>query len=317
MEKSSFTKEIKDEITSLEFSSMVNMSLLSAFLKCNGTLKVHDKKEIVVLKTENAQVAKYIYNLLKKEFKGVNLTFTFRKNMRFNKSYEYLINIFSMVDEIFEKLELDFLSSKIPLKLTNKDEKVRGYAIGLFLCSGSCSNPISSNYHFEIYTHDEEYSKNIVKLFNKIKVYPFEFKEIKRRNNYVVYLKKSEQIASFLAYMDANNCSLTYEGYRLDRDLVNYTNRQANLDVYNYKKSIKKSEELIKIINLIDDRIGIDNIYNEKIRELCKLRKENPEASYNDLASLLSEKLSKKVSKSNINHLIIKIKEMGERLNER
>ncbi len=317
IKKESFSKEIKEELTSLSYPLDMAISILASFLKCNGELILSKNNERIIIKTENAKIAKFIYKLLKEVFKDIKLSFSYRKNMRFNKSYEYLINVLSNIDELIDKLFLSSLDDKIPYLLINSEKKVRGYIIGLFLVSGSCSNPKSSNYHFEIYTHDEKFSSNILSLIkNKIKVYPFDFKMIKRRNNYVLYLKRSDQIASFLAYMDANQSSLIYEGYRLDRDVSNNVNRQENLDIYNYKKVIKNSEELINTINLIDKKLGIKNVANEKVRELCYLRKEYPEASYNELSFLLGEKLGKNISKSNINHLVIKIREMGERFKD-
>ncbi len=315
--KESFAKEIKEELTTLDYPPEAAISLLSSFLKINGELILSKDKERIIVKTENAKIAKFIYRILKEVFNDINLSFSYRKNMRFNKSTEYLINVLDHIDEVIDTLFINNLDDKIPASLTNSEKKVRGYVVGLFLASGSCSNPKSSNYHFEIYTKDETYSKNILSLIkNKIKVYPFDFKMIKRRNNYVLYLKRSDQIASFLAYMDAMQSSLTFEGYRLDRDMANVINRQENLDFYNYNKVIKNSEELIETINVIDKKLGIKNIVNVKVRELCYLRKEYPEASYNELATLLGEKLGKNISKSNINHLIIKIREMGERFKD-
>lgn len=307
----SFAKQVKEELTLIELNQKERISLLSSFIKSNGTLSISNNEERIVIKIENAKIAKYIYKLLKDEFNDISLSFAYRKNMRFNKSYEFLINILDHIDDVFDKLYLSFFDNKINNNLINSEDKIRGYATGLFLVSGSVSNPVSSNYHFEVYVKDEEYSINVLSMLKKIKVYPFEFKNIKRRNNYVLYLKKSDQIGSFLAYMGANDSALLYEDYRIERDMKNYSNRQANLDYYNYNKSIKNSDELIELINLIDKKLGIKNISNPKLKELCIIRKENPEASYSDLAAILSKKLGKEVSKSNVNHLIRKLREMG------
>ena len=71
-----------------------------------------------------------------------------------------------------------------------------------------------------------------------------------------------------------------------------------NMDSYNYKKTIDKASEQIRDI--------------DEIKELCYLRKENPEATYAELAKLLTNRIKVVVSKSNINHLFIKIKEMAK-----
>lgn len=312
-EEVSFSSLVKEELTKNELNRDESISLLSSFLKNSGYLIIRDGKERIQIKTENAKVAKYIYKLIKEVFKDIEVSFTFRKSMKLKKSVQYLVNIDSTTDEVFSTLNLEFLSTKIDSSLTNKENKLKAYFVGLFLSNGSCSNPISSNYHFEFSTHDKDYANNIIKLTSKIKVYPFTFKVIQRRNSYVIYLKKSEQIASFLAFMDANESSLDYEGYRLDRDVINNTNRQANLDMYNYKKTLKNNEEINAIIQKIEKRIGVKNIANDKVRELCFLRLEFPEASYSELSDLLSARLGKKVSKSNIAHLTKSIKEIEEK----
>ena len=63
------------------------------------------------------------------------------------------------------------------------------------------------------------------------------------------------------------------------------------------------------MIDFLDKRIGLDNLSNEKLRELCKLRRDNPETNYSELATLLAERMHKSVSKSNINHLFRSIHE--------
>ena len=50
---------------------------------------------------------------------------------------------------------------------------------------------------------------------------------------------------------------------------------------------------------------------------LCKARLNNPEANYNELAEIISEELEQSVSKSNVNHLFIRIKKMAEEYNDR
>jgi DNA-binding protein WhiA len=84
------------------------------------------------------------------------------------------------------------------------------------------------------------------------------------------------------------------------------------MDTYNYHKTVAKAEEQVKDIQLIDKWLGIKNIGNEKIRELCFLRISNKDATYSELANLLTKKIGKTVSKSNVNHLFIKIKEMAK-----
>lgn len=119
------------------------------------------------------------------------------------------------------------------------------------MASGSCNDPVSSNYHLEIVLKDEEFANQVIKLTNKIKNINFNFKLIKRRNSYVVYLKKSDLISDFLAFIEANASCIKFENVRVDRDFSNVTNRLLNCDTYNYKKQFKTHHYKLTILNLL------------------------------------------------------------------
>ena len=309
----SFTNEITNEITTnINLDTEMKRSLLAAFIRVNGTIKFKNKNEYLILRTENAKVAKFIYSLIKDLYEDVVVSFSFRKTMKFYKATEYLVNIINGGTTIFSSLDINLLESKINQELINKEDKIRGFLMGLFLACGSCNSPKTSNYHFEFYVSDENLAKNILKIINKIKSSQFDFKLTKRRNNFVIYLKKSDQISGFLAFLDASTCCIKFEDVRVSRDYSNINNRLIICDQYNYKKSIDKANVQIEQIKLIDKHLGIDNIINEKVQLLCKLRLKDPEASYADLSSMMSEELNIPVSKSNIGHLFRKIENMAK-----
>lgn len=309
----SFTNEIKNEITAnINLDTEMKRSLLAAFIRVNGTIKFKNKNEYLILRTENAKVAKFIYSLIKDLYEDVVVSFSFRKTMKFYKATEYLVNIINGGTTIFSSLDINLLESKINQELINKEDKIRGFLMGLFLACGSCNSPKTSNYHFEFYVSDENLAKNILKIINKIKSSQFDFKLTKRRNNFVIYLKKSDQISNFLAFLDASSSCIKFEDVRVSRDYSNINNRLIICDQYNYKKSIDKANVQIEQIKLIDKHLGIDNIINEKVQLLCKLRLKDPEASYADLSSMMSEELNIPVSKSNIGHLFRKIENMAK-----
>ena len=155
--------------------------------------------------------------------------------MKLYKSTAYLINVIDGVEEIIKTLPVDLLNSKIPYELHNKEDKIRGYLVGTFLASGSCNDPHTSNYHFEFSFSELEYANSILKLTNKIKSTSLNFKITQRRNKHIVYLKRSDQISDFLAFLNANNSCIEFENIRMDRDFSNTTNRLMNCDSYNFK----------------------------------------------------------------------------------
>ena len=311
----SFTKEIKEEICSFNnLSSLQEISLLSAYIRTNGSLVFKNLNDYIILESENAKIIKFIYGLLKNNFSFANIHFSYKKKMKLNKNIKFVLEI-SDASKINETLGINFLESKITYRLIDKEIKIKSYLAGLFLASGSCNDPSSSNYHLEIVLKDEDFANQVIKLTNKIKNINFNFKLVKRRNAYVVYLKKSDLISDFLAFIEANSSCIKFENIRVDRDFSNVTNRLLNCDTYNYKKTIENSTLQIDYIKFIDRKLGIKNISNQKIKNLCLLRLKYPEATYNDLAKYLGEEMEINISKSNVNHLFRAIKELAIKLN--
>ena len=208
----SFSKEIKEELTLswIDVTSELRISLLSAFIRVNGTISFANKKENLTLEAENAQVIKFIYKNLKDMFNGIDIHFYFQRSMKLKKNTKYIIEILD-ASNIIKAFHINFLDNKIPYSLTSKEDKIKAYLTGLFLSNGSCNDPINTNYHLEISLKSEDFAKAILKVIQKIKSKEFNFKLIQRRNNYVIYIKKSDQISDFLNFIDANEACLKFE----------------------------------------------------------------------------------------------------------
>lgn len=308
--KVSFTQKVKEEVVSVPFSDEHLRGMLASFIKINGVLKYSKDKQTIVLRTENAKIAKFIYHAIERIY-GVPCRFTYSKAMNFKKRLFYNI-VIEEADYIIQDLEISFIEGKISKNIVCNDDMIAAYLGGAFLATGSCNTPKKSNYHLEITVNDENYAKWFSKLFNKFSAGEFTAKIIKRRNSYVVYLKRSQQIADFLILIGATNATLEFENIRVDRDFSNISNRLENLDTANYNKITAAAEKQIDDIKVIDKRIGISNIRNEKQRELMRIRLENDDLSLFELAELLSKKIGKQVTRSNINHLFRAIHIMAE-----
>ena len=194
------------------------------------------------------------------------------------------------------------------------DDTISGYLAGAFLASGSINSPHTSNYHLEIALNSENFAKWLSKLFSKYQNSDIEPKIVKRREQFVIYFKKSDQISNFLIMIGAVECCLEFEEVRANRDIVNSTNRILNMDTANMKRIYETGSRQKKEIELIDERLGIKNLKNKKMTALCQLRLENESASLSDLADLLSQKLNKNITKSNINHMFRALHELYLRL---
>ena len=255
----------------------------------------------MILKTGNAKIAKFLYSSIKKIKEEVDIKLDFvRKNNRKKTFYHVIIND---ADSLLDLLSVSFLEGKIPKDVVYNDETISGYLAGAFLATGSINSPRTSNYHLEITTVSENYAHWLAKLFPKYKKIEMSPKITTRRDRYVIYFKKSDQISNFLIMIGAANCCMEFENQRAYRDFTNNTKRLANLDYANMTRTTEVALRQIKEIKYIDDVLGIHNFHNPKKELLCYFRLDNESLSMSDLADKLSEELGIKITKSNVNHL--------------
>ena len=316
MRKESFTKQVKEELCTNEYTSHDRLrALLAAYIRINGSISFRDKKSYLTLSSENAVISRFIYETINSIYKtDAHIIFQTRNNL--GKNTIYTIEIQEASETILEDLDISFLEGKISKNIVRNDDTISGYLAGAFLASGSVNSPNTSNYHLEIALNSENYAKWLSKLFAKYHNSDIEPKIAKRREQFVIYFKKSDQISNFLIMIGAVVCCMKFESVRVDRDIVNSTNRLTNMDTANMRRVYETSLRQVEEIKLIDDVLGIENIRNTKMRLLCSLRLENETASLKDLAALLSEKINKPVTKSNINHLFRSIHEMYVRYSD-
>ena len=310
MRKQSFTREVKEELCSNEYPSQDRLrALLAAYIRINGSLVFRDKKSYLSLSSENAKISAFIYKMLNDIYKSdARLIYETKTNLGKNRIYR--IEIQEASETILEDLDISFLEGKISKNIVRNDDTISGYLAGAFLASGSVNSPSTSNYHLEIALNSENYAKWLSKLFSKYHNSDIEPKITKRREQFVIYFKKSDQISNFLIMIGAVTSCLEFEEARMNRDLVNSANRLTNMDTANMKKIYETGLRQVEEIKVIDKALGIENITNAKVRLLCSLRLENESASLADLADLMSERLGKDITKSNINHLFRSIHEM-------
>ena len=314
MRKESFTRQVKEELCSNEYTSQDRLrALLAAYIRINGSLIFRDKKSYLTMSNENAKIARFIYETINNIYQAdAHLSFSTKSNLA--KNTIYTIEIQEASETIIEDLDISFLEGKISKNIVKNDDTISGYLAGAFLASGSVNSPATSNYHLEIALNSENFAKWLSKLFSKYRNSDIEPKVIKRREQFVIYFKKSDQISNFLIMIGAVMCCMEFENVRANRDMVNSANRLTNMDTANMKRIYDTANKQIKEIKVIDEKLGIENITNEKVRLLCSLRLENEAASLLDLSLIMSERMNKTITKSNINHLFRKIHELYLRL---
>ena len=314
MSKNTFSKTVKNEICEeVDFSLIRRRALLSAYIRNNGVLLLKNRKTNLKLKTDNAAISRYIYKSLKKMYGGEVVHLDFEKK---KEKTNYQILLSDDVDHILEDLSIDFFEGKISKNIVFNDETIAGYLAGVFLACGSVNSPKTTNYHLELCVTSENYARWLSKLFYKYKKIEMEPKIASRRDKYIIYFKKSDQIGNFLIMVGAPAACMEFEDERIERDFINSENRLNNFTEANMKKASVIGRKQAKEIKYIDDKLGIHNLHNVKKELLCYLRMENKELTMSELAILMSEELGQTITKSNVNHLFRSLHELYIKLME-
>ncbi len=302
-ESISFARLVKEESAKAERSVSEKKALLSSFVRINGYLRIRGKQEGLELSSENSAIAKCVYQYLH-ELYGVDVRFAYTRSAGFLKRMVYHVIVDDEAGKILEDLEVDFFNPEKPKNVISSSEEVAAYLTGAFLAGGSVNNPASRSYHLEICVKDEGFAKFLLKIWSKYQPHPFSCKLSKRRNQFVLYLKRGDEISDFLVLMGAKDQCLAFEDVRISRDFSSIGNRLSNLDTANYGRVVLASKRQIDEINYLFEKEGKENISNPKLLALMELRVKNPDASLDELSKLLSEELNTEISKSNVNHLL-------------
>ena len=313
MKKETFTYEVKEEIVSYEYSKEELLPILSGFIKVNGVLSFRDRKKYLTLKTENSKIAKLVYNSLKVCF-DVSPSFSYSRKMKLQKNVVYHIIIQEKIDYILETLELsDGVFSSFPKNIV-LEEGLRLFLSGVFLASGTVNSPMSDNYHLQMVFSEEDTARNVLKLLNRFRNEKYmNFKIITRKTKFIIYLKKADQIATFLTIVGAPNSMFEFENSRIEKDFINSENRLTICMTANYQKTLKKSLEQIEEIEYLKS-ISQDLSFSDKEKAIMDLRVKYPEAPLKQISDLLLEEYGIKMSKSGVNHVFQSIHEKVEKL---
>ena len=200
----------------------------------------------------------------------------------------------SEVKEEISKLKVWDNKSNMP----QKEQIDRVYVREAFYQAGSMSDP-NKEYHLEIVLKKKIKAEKVIDILLQ---YNIKAKLIKRRTNYIVYLKEGEEIAKILAFMGANVSVLRFEEIRVVRDIRNSINRKVNCETANLTKTVNAAIEQIKAIETLKKSGKFEEL-DSNLKEIAIARIENPELGLEALGKLLTNP----ISKSGVNHRLKKI----------
>lgn len=308
----SFTTEIKQEIANNKKKKCCAKAELSALLHLTSSLSINNKRLGLLVRTENPTTAKRIVQLLKNIYKvKTKLLVAKKSNLKKNNTYRILVE--ENVKQILSDVGIygkKGLSSKPSASIVKNSCCQKAYLSGAFLAYGTCNSPSSNNYHLEISCGEMDLAVFIKKLFEKQMI---DFKITKRRNRYVVYLKKAEKIEDVLKLIGASDSLISFVNNRVTRDLKANITRIENCRMASIAKSLEFADKQTAKIKKIKIH-NKENELNNRLKEVYELRINNPESSLMELCVEYEKKYGNSISKSGIKHRLNRLEEFADNL---
>jgi len=290
------------------------MAELAGLIRMDGTILISTNNQIgLELTTENAAIARKVLKLAKLVFK-VKTEIRVQKKNRLKKNNIYLVKIppHNEVQKILKTLGITqegiLINPRVSTLVTKRKCCRRSYLRGVFLGAGSVNDP-ENTYHLEIITTSLLYAESLIDLIDE---FDLQAKISKRKNWYVVYLKESEQIVTFLNVIEAHSALLNFENIRIQKDMRNKVNRLVNCETANLNKTINASLRQRDNIQLIVNTLGLDKL-SPGLRQVAELRLEHPDISLKELGEMTEPKLGK----SGINHRMRKLEKLAQKIKDK
>ena len=243
-----------------------------------------------------------------------------KNKLKFTTESEYNINRFSKLLNNVNIVNYDidingknfniFISNKEKANLKNiyenyfvpeKESIEKSFVRGVFLGSGSINNP-KNKYHIEIILNNIDISEIIIKILEK---YGILLKLLNNKTKISIYSKDGEEISKFLAFIGANKAVIKFEEIRVYRDMRNNVNRIVNCETANLNKTVNAAVKQIEAIKRLKETGEFNNL-PDNLKELAKLRIENPEATLTELGKMLKEPIGKSGVNYRLNTIINK-----------
>lgn len=319
----SFSSQTKGELARVVPTKKCCMlAEITGFLRVAGSLRlVGGGKFTIVASTENPAIARH-YKTLIREYFGSNAGIEVGNSQVPGKargSYRYRYSLVIRPDEksshilretgmILIKEGNDFLSDGIYQPIIRNKCCKKAYLRGLFLGVGTMSDPRKS-YHLEFVLNSSQVAQDLKRLIGSF--VDLSAGLIERGEEHVVYMKRAEYISDMLGIMGANEAMLEFENIRIGRGLRREVNRISNCDNANVDRTLSAAEQQIKYIELIDAKLGLDNL-DPVLRETAQLRLELPGASLTDIG----EALRPPIKKPGVSKRFAKLKEIAESLDK-
>ena len=312
----SFTQKVKNEMARIDDGDKCcQLAELKSLIMMAGNVHIDEDYHLsLTLESENPAIARRAYRLAKNLF-NLKKEVSVKRRTRLKKSNLYVIRLLPQIGtkKAFETLGIIFTPKGYDIKWDSGIFKNRcchrSYLRGVFLGSGSVSNPEQKTYHLEIVVKDKTQYKIVCELMRNFGLNP---KTLMKRNKHMIYLKESEQIVDFLNIIGAHAALLSFEGIRVKKEVRNRVNRIVNCETANLTKTVDAAIKQVDTIKFLERNLGLHKL-PAGLETIAKLRLENQDLSLKELGEIMTPV----VSKSGVNHRMRRLEKIAGKLGEK
>lgn len=302
----SFANVLKQQLLHLRYEELGEL-----YARTHGLLRFSKAfgPQKMLLQTENKSVAELyadsIFGLI-----GIGATISVNEYKNQNGKSFFSAVVDDQNDR--EKILRFFGYGQTPISVMNLEqvqsiEELGAFVAGAFLACGSIVDP-GKSYHLEFVVPNQQLCDGLVQVLSSVHIFP---KSFARRGSFVAYLKDSGEIEDLLGLMGAGNLGLEIMNVKIYKSIRNQVNRAQNCEFANLEKTINASAVQVKEIQYILSHKGL-SFLPEDLREIAKLRVENPEMSLRELGEALSVPLTR----SGVNHRLKRLSKLYAELSK-
>ena len=298
----SFAREVKKEVLSLPLKENQIFPFLFGALHGIADVVITSDGMKVVMQTQMPQLLRYLIPHLRTRYQ-INPQIRFYEKSGIFKSRIYVLEITENIQPLVEDMRLLPWTEDFAKNLNFSDDEEQAFIRGSFVAKGSINDPKKSRYHAEILFQEEPLARLAQAILTKNEI---KANVLAKNNQHLLYIKKAEDISSFLAYLQATSGVFYFADSRILRDLNNSVNRIMNCDIANGNKSLMYCQRQLEAIAYLEEKGYIAKL-SPRLQDAIRLRKEYKDASLSELSELSANVLGKYMSKSGISHCLTEV----------
>ncbi len=298
--------KVKEELARYQPSRRCcRLAELSALMHMDGTFAIRGHKgHCLVTESAIPGTARRIYTLIHSLFTvETSVVKVSRSTPRRGNVYRLEISdqpgFHQMLNEL-GVLDASLSPEKvIPGRLTRNECCVAAALRGAFLGGGYVSEPYGPA-DLEISFSSRDACMAFAELLRRKSIEPG---TRERRNQWVLYLKKRQDISGFQAIVGAHSAHLAWESQTILNETKNAVNRLVNCDAANARRLAEASLRQREVVEKLKKN-GLLQEGQHGLFELAEARLRYPQASLSELGGMLDPPVSKSVVQSRMRRLV-------------